>query len=82
MSGELDLNELLKTLSAKLVEGVFVFATFPGGKYPTDIQPRMVFHEEEGTSLILLKDDAEAHGISYEFPSRMITLNAVSVPVF
>jgi hypothetical protein len=78
MSGEQDLNELLKTLSAKLVEGVFVFATFPDGIYSSDLRPRMVFQEEEGTTLILLKNDADAHGISYEFPSRMITLNVHS----
>lgn len=35
----------------------------------------MVFEEPEGTTLILLKSDAESHALPYEFPCRMITLN-------
>lgn len=35
----------------------------------------MVFKETEGTTLIVLKSEAETHGLSYEFPCRMITLN-------
>ncbi len=42
---------------------------------PTGISPRMVFQEAEGTTLILLKSEAEALDLPYEFPCRMITLN-------
>jgi hypothetical protein len=35
----------------------------------------MVFQESEGTTFIVLRDEAEALGWSYEFPCRMITLN-------
>ena len=35
----------------------------------------MVFTEAEGTTYILLKSEAEALGVQYEFPCRMITLN-------
>ena len=35
----------------------------------------MIFEEEEGTTLILLKSEAESHALHYEFPCRMITLN-------
>ena len=38
----------------------------------------MVFHEAEGTTLILSRAQAEAAGMVYEFPSRMITLNVHS----
>ncbi len=78
MSGETDLGELLGTLSTTLVEGLFVFATNPDGAVPESLKPRMVFQEAEGTTIILLKTEAEAHGISYEFPCRMITLNVHS----
>lgn len=64
MSGETNLSELLKTLSATLVDGVFVFATIPDGSVPNDITPRMMFNEAEGITLILLKSDAEACGMS------------------
>lgn len=78
MSGETNLGELLSTLSATLIDGVFVFATIPDNSVPEGLVPRMVFREAEGTTLILLKTEAEAHGISYEFPCRMITLNVHS----
>ena len=78
MAGELDLSELLRTLSATLVDGVFVFATVPEGSVPNNITPRMVFAEAEGVTLILAKADAEACGLEYEFPCRMITLQVHS----
>ena len=75
MSGETDLDVLLKSMSAELIDGVYVFATLPLAGVPDGLKPRMLFQEAEGTTLILLKRDAEAVGIAYEFPSRMITLN-------
>lgn len=76
MAGEQDLDKLLKTLSTKLVEGVFVFATVE--TIPAGISPRMVFQETEGTTLVLLREEAEATGLSFEFPCRMITLDVHS----
>ncbi len=78
MSGERNLSELLRTLSAHLVDGIYVFATVPDGSVPENITPRMVFQEAQGTTLILLKKDADAQAIAYEFPCRMITLDVHS----
>lgn len=78
MSGEMDLNVLLQSLSADLVEGTFVFATLKDGDIPRGLSPRMIFQEAEGTTLILLRSEAETHAIPYEFPCRMITLNVHS----
>ena len=78
MSGELNLNVLLKTLSAELVAGLYVFASVKDGVLPASLKPRMIFEEAEGTTLILLKDDAEDANLPYEFPCRMITLNVHS----
>ena len=78
MSGETDLSALLRTLSASLIDGVYVFVTLADGDIPKAAKPRMVFVEAEGTTLILLKSDAEALGLVYEFPCRMITLNVHS----
>ena len=47
MAGETDLNKLLKTLQAKLVDGTYVFATVPSTDVPEGISPRMAFHEAE-----------------------------------
>ncbi len=38
----------------------------------------MIFREAEGITYILLKSEAEMHGLPYEFPCRMITLNVHS----
>ncbi len=78
MIGEKNLDRLLRTLSAKLAEDVYVFATVTESEVPANIAPRMIFREAEGITLILLKVDAEAHGLSYEFPCRMITLDVHS----
>ena len=78
MSGETDLNALLATLSARLIEGTCVFVTLPDGRLPAGLSPRMVFQEDEGTTLICLKSEAEAHGLVWEFPCRMITLDVHS----
>lgn len=75
MSGETNLDELIRSLSAVLVEGLYVFVTVPADQRPANLTPRMVFEEAEGTTLILLKSEAEAHALPYAFPCRMITLN-------
>ena len=75
MGGETDLDKLIGSMSAELVPGLYVFAIVASGQIPPGLSPRMVFHEAEGTTLILLKSEAETHGLAYEFPCRMITLN-------
>jgi len=78
MSGELNLDTLLQSLSATLVEGVYVFATVAPGAVPATLSPRMMFTEAEGVTLVLLSEEAKAHGIAGEFPCRMITLDVHS----
>lgn len=78
MTGELDLSILLRSLSAKLDDGVYVFVTVSEVDLPASLMPRMVFKEAEGTTLILLQEEAEAAQLDYEFPCRMITLNVHS----
>lgn len=38
----------------------------------------MIFREREGDTLILPEEEASAAGLSFTFPSRMITLNVHS----
>lgn len=75
MTGETNLEELVRSLSAVLVEGLYVFVTVPPDQKIETIEPRMTFREAEGITYILLKSEAEMLGLSYEFPCRMITLN-------
>ena len=80
MAGETELDTLLRTMSAKLVDGVFVFVTIDDHAIPADLKPRRFFQEAAGTTLVLLKKDAEANDLAYEFPCRMITLEEHSSP--
>lgn len=76
MSGENDLATLLRTLTAKLHPETYVFATLDA--VPSNITPRMIFVEDEGITLICTRKQAEAAGIAYDFPCRMITLDVHS----
>ncbi|MDB0037523.1 ribonuclease H family protein, partial [Ascidiaceihabitans sp.] len=50
MSGETNLDELIRSLSAVLVEGLYVFATVKAPQDLMGIVPRMTFGEAEGTT--------------------------------
>jgi uncharacterized protein len=78
MSGETDLNVLMQSMSAQLQEGVYVFATLSDRTAPVALPTLMRFEEAEGSTLILLREHAESHGIDFEFPCRMITLKVHS----
>lgn len=78
MSGERDVNALIKSMSATLVDGLYVFCTLPSDAVPTGLHPRMQFQEAEGTTLILLLADAQKAGLKFEYPCRMITLSVHS----
>lgn len=75
MTGETNLQTLLRSLSAELIDGVYVFVTLQSGELPAGIKPRMMFREREGTTFIMLESEAKAHDLPFEFPCRMITLN-------
>ncbi len=78
MSGESDLQTLLSSLQIAISDEVFVFATIVSGTYPETLRPQMMFREAEGLTLIIEEAEAKAHGLAYEFASRMITLNVHS----
>ena len=75
MSGGTDLEALIAGMSPVLAPETYVFVTT---ETPPDISARMRFEEAEGTTLILTREAAEAAGLAYEFPCRMITLNVHS----
>jgi hypothetical protein len=79
MLGETDLRNILATMSPDLRPGTFVFTTLPPGRpRPTGIDPIMIFREREGETLILPEEQARAVGLSFTFPSRIITLDVHS----
>ena len=75
MSGETDLTTLFSSLKVKKSDEIYVFVSCAPEDVPANIASIMRFEEEEGTSLILARNEAERHGLAYEFESVMITLD-------
>jgi uncharacterized protein len=73
---ETDLATLIRSMSPRLVPGLFVFASAKA--IPAGVEPVMTFREAEGMTLIVLQDQAAAAGLPAAFPSRMITLEIAS----
>lgn len=79
MSGEINLDVLLKTMRPDRVPGEYVFCIVER-RYdqPAGISPILTFREEEGLALILTREDADAAGLPYEYVAAMITLTVHS----
>lgn len=71
-SGERDLDVLLASMSPELVTGEFVFVT--ADAVPSDLQPRATVVEDEGLSLVVTREEADAQGWPYDFVAAWITL--------
>ena len=78
MSGEKDLNVLIKNMKPSLNAGEFVFVT--ANDVPEISADKVVssFREEEGLSLILERTTADNLGPSYTFIAAWITLRVHS----
>lgn len=77
MSGEINLTRLLSSMQPTLREGEYVFCTLsaPGS---LDLDPVGFFKEEEGLTVILSRQQAEAAGLPYSAVFAMITLSVHS----
>jgi hypothetical protein len=76
MSGEINLQKLLASMTPRLHPEVYVFTTLPpGAPLPKGLVPVMRFIEREGTTLILAESHAKAAGFLGTFRCRMITLD-------
>lgn len=79
MAGERALDALLRHMKPELRPGSFVFCTIPPNDgIPTTVSPLLTFREQEGTTLVILREEAEAAGLRYAFASRLITLTVHS----
>ncbi|MBR0704927.1 MULTISPECIES: ACT domain-containing protein [Bradyrhizobium] len=79
MTGERHLDALLRDMKPEILDGIFVFCTLaPSASIPATISPMLTFHEREGTTLVILREEAERTGLRYAFPSRLITLTVHS----
>lgn len=76
MSGETQLTVLLRTLSPERQPGEYVYATVPA--WSVGLDPVLVFREQEGWTLVLPRERAEAAGIEFTFPCAWLTLRVHS----
>lgn len=79
MTGESDLATLIAGMNPRLAEGEFVFCSLSDDAYEKlSIRPISAFRESEGTSVILLRHDADAEDLNYDFVASMIELQVHS----
>lgn len=80
MAGITDLDELIKSMQPELHDVEFAFVTFPGWKYGdgSHLSPIAAFKEQEGLSLVVPVERAEAAGLEFECAFRMIRLGVHS----
>jgi hypothetical protein len=78
MTGETNLTRLLAAMQPVLNPGEYVFCTTPAGpSVPAELVLGS-FREAEGLTLILARETADAHGLTYDYVSAWLTLNVHS----
>ncbi|MHA2937635.1 ACT domain-containing protein [Vibrio sp. RC27] len=79
MSGITDLDQLLQTMSPKLLDQEFVFCTVDKKLSEcVGLNPIATFIESEGLTLVLEKSEAEKAKLSFEGAFRQLTLTVHS----
>jgi hypothetical protein len=79
--GEKSLSRLLATMTTILHPTTYVFSTVrhdQAHQLPPLAEMQLFFREAEGLTAIVSRDYAQAHGLDYFFPCRMITVNVTS----
>jgi hypothetical protein len=75
MTGETNLSALLRQMTPHLHAEIFVFCSLPLGIPDTlAIQPRCIFQEAEGMTLLVTKAEAITQNWLYTYECRQITL--------
>ncbi|MFC7447483.1 ACT domain-containing protein [Rhodococcus daqingensis] len=77
MSGERDLEILISSMNPVLRPGTFVFVTVPEAAAP-GVRAAATITEDEGVTLVLTKEEADARGWGYEFEAAWLTLRVHS----
>ncbi|MBU2975323.1 ACT domain-containing protein [Zobellia sp. B3R18] len=74
MAGEKNLAEMIKGMTPKLNEGEYVFVTLPNVDHISRADTICEFKEEEGVTVIIAKQKADALQLPYEYIASWITL--------
>jgi hypothetical protein len=78
MAGETALATLLRSMSPQLNDGDYVFCSVPDHRIPPGCEVIGSFHEQEGLTLILERQQAEQAGLVFDYVAAWITLNVHS----
>lgn len=74
MSGESNLQILLRNASPELNSGKFVFCTLPDPVPEIKDLAVVIMQEVEGVTLVLPQETADQYGVNYEYVASWITL--------
>ena len=78
MAGERNLRRLLAGMRPRLAQGSWVFTSVEDRTVPAGLRPFATVDEEEGLTLVLRREEADAAGLPYEFVAALITLEVHS----
>ncbi|MFJ2260717.1 ACT domain-containing protein [Streptomyces sp. NPDC087844] len=71
---ERDLGRLLSGMEPALHPGRYVFTTVPGSTAPPGLSPVVTVVEDEGLTLVVEQEDADAARLTYDYVAGWITL--------
>ncbi|MEU9121506.1 ACT domain-containing protein [Streptomyces sp. NPDC048506] len=77
MTGERDLQVLLRGMRPELHDGRYVFTTVPGA-VPAGLAPVVTVAEPEGLTLVVRQEEADRQGLDYDYLAAWITLRVHS----
>ncbi len=75
MTGEQNLESLLRDMQPIVVSGEYVFCTVQETQLKELMNPLLIFRETEGPTVILKKDIAEKNEIAFDSTWGLITLS-------
>jgi hypothetical protein len=78
MTGEFDLETLLRHMEPKHVQGEYVFCSIDEGDFDLVGTPLLIFREAEGVTVVLLREIAELNRLKFEKIWGLITLQVHS----
>jgi hypothetical protein len=76
VTGEADLETLLREMAPRLNPGAYAYVVAPD--QPVEADPVVVVREDEGTTWVLPRQDADALGLAYNYVAAWITLEVHS----
>jgi hypothetical protein len=78
MTGESNLKTLLREIKPQVVPGEFVFCSIQKDELKSVNLPLLIFQEPEGITVIVTKEVANQHGLSYESTWGLVSLTVHS----